>query len=98
MKRFYTYQCGGGEQPTRALRNCIRPALLLPGEQTAIEQVRPLDSMIHVNGTPTTSSLHMNGGDVIEAGEWERDWAESECILAKEDINSWETRYTRYTW
>jgi hypothetical protein len=96
MKRYYTYERSGGEQPTRNLRICIRPALSSPGERAAFEQVQPLDSTIHVSGTATTPSLHMNGGDVIEAREWEWDCAESGRTLAK-DINSWERRYTTYT-
>jgi hypothetical protein len=94
MNEYYRYQGSGGEQPLRDLRICIRPALLSPEERVAFEQVRPLDSTTHVSGTPTTPSLHMNGGDVIEAGQWEQDWAESERILTKDDINSWKRMFT----
>jgi hypothetical protein len=83
MKRYYTYQCSGGEQPTRDLRICIRPALLSAGERAAFEQVRPLGLSINLSGTPAPPNLHMTGGDVMEAGEWEWDCGESERILTK---------------
>lgn len=89
LERYYLYQCSTGELPTRNMGIHVRPALLSTEERAAFEQVRPLDQTTEISATSTTPSLQMAGGEVIEAEEWERDWAESERVLTATDIKSW---------